>query len=379
MISYIRRHLGIKLFLSYLIVIIVGGVVLVTTAEFIVPTAFDRHLAAMGSMMSNMMGSTTTQLELDLFNSFRSAVTEAVIFATIAAAGVAILVSILISRQVVAPIRNMMIASERIAGGHYKERVRVSGDISKGELDELSQLAVRFNQMAASLEQTENLRSQLIGDVTHELRTPLTTIKGSMEGLIDGVLPARTETFLHIYYEADRLQKLVDDLQELSRVEAGAYVLTIKPVRVRILVDAAVTRLDRQYEEKGVVLKLELPDELPLVSADEDRTAQILINLLGNALQYTPSEGQVVITAQSDGDQVQISIFDSGIGIPPEHLAHIFTRFYRVDKSRARAGGGSGIGLTIAKHLVESQGGRIWVKSSGSNQGSTFIFTIPAA
>jgi histidine kinase len=379
MLSYIRRHLGIKLFISYLTVILVGVIVLATTAEFVVPSAFDRHLAAMSAMMSPMMGDSTTNLELDLFNNFRAAVTEAMILAALASSIVAVLVSLLVSRQVVAPVREMMLASQRISEGHYNERVQVPGDVSKDELDELSQLALRFNRMAASLEQTELMRHQLIADVTHELRTPLTAVKGSMEGLIDGVLPADEGTFQQIISEAERLQRLVNDLQELSRVEAGAYELNIHSYRVSDLLTAAEARLGRQFEEKGVILEIALPNDLPQVLTDEDRIGQVLLNLVGNALQYTPPGGKVKVTAAAQRDEVYIAVSDSGMGIPAEHLPHLFTRFYRVDKSRSRAGGGSGIGLTIAKYLVEAQGGSIWAQSEGASRGSTFTFSLPTA
>ncbi|NIL99089.1 MAG: hypothetical protein GTO62_18805 [Planctomycetales bacterium] len=231
--------------------------------------------------------------------------------------------------------------------------------------------------MASRLEQTETLRRELIGDVAHELRTPLTAIKGSMEALIDGVLPATTKTFQQVYQEADRLQRLVHDLAELSRVEAGAYQLNKRPVSIAALVEGALARLKLQFEEKGVLLEVQLPPNLPDVRVDDDRIGQVLLNLLGNALQYTPMGGSVLISADQCDHEVRISVSDTGIGIPAEHLAHIFTRFYRVDKSRSRAGGGSGIGLTIAKHLVEAHGGRIWVESPGAGQGSTFSFTLP--
>ena len=377
MLSYMRRHLGIKLFISYLTVILVGVIVLATTAEFVVPSAFDRHLAAMSAMMSPMMGDSTTNLELDLFNNFRAAVTEAMILAALASSVVAVLVSLLVSRQVVAPVREMMLASQRISEGHYKERVQVPGDVSKDELDELSQLALRFNRMAASLEQTEVIRRQLIADVTHELRTPLTAVKGSIEGLIDGVLPADEGTFQQIISEAERLQRLVNDLQELSRVEAGTYELNIHSSRVSELLTAVEARLGRQFEEKGVILEIALPDDLPQVLADEDRIGQVLLNLVGNALQYTPPGGKVRVTAADQRGEVYIAVSDSGMGIPAEHLPHLFTRFYRVDKSRSRAGGGSGIGLTIAKYLVEAQGGNIWAQSEGAGRGSTFTFSLP--
>ena len=372
MLSRLRRHLAWKLFLSYLIVIVVGGIVLATTAELSVPSAFDRHLAVMGAMMGSTQG-----MNLDLLAGFRAALTESLAVAAGAAALVAMLVSVLVSRQVVAPVRDMQRASQRIAGGDYDERVSVPGDAGRGELDELGELALNFNQMANRLEQIESMRRQLIGDVAHELRTPLTAIKGSMEALIDGVLPAEAETFQQVYREADRLQRLVNDLQELSRVEAGAYTLNRRPVSLVSLTTALVTRLGRQYEEKGVTLHTEIPEGLPLVLGDEDRLGQVLINLAGNALQYTPTGGQVEISARRLNADIQVAVRDTGIGLAAEDLAHVFDRFYRVDKSRSRAAGGSGIGLTIARHLVEAHGGHLRAESSGPGRGSTFTFTLP--
>jgi len=233
--------------------------------------------------------------------------------------------------------------------------------------------------MAEKLHQTESMRRQLIGDVSHELRTPLTSIKGSLEGLLDGVLPPTPETYQNIYREADRLQRLVADLQELSRVEAGAIPLELHPINISQQIETIFRQMRAQFDDKGVDLKIELAPEMPFVMADNDRVSQILINLLGNALQYTPENGQVVVTAKPTGKEIQIRITDSGIGIPIEHLPHVFTRFYRVDKSRSRAGGGSGIGLTITKHLVEAHGGHIKVESEGTGKGSSFSFTLPIA
>lgn len=379
MISRFRRHLGWKIFFSYLVVIVVGVVVLATATEFVVPSAFDRHLAAMGSMMMGMMGTDMMGMDLnsDLFDNFRAAVTEALTVAALAATLVAIAVSYFVSRQVVTPVREMMLVSQRIAEGQYTERVHISGNIKPNEMDELNQLGVSFNRMASILEQVESMRRQLIGDVAHELRTPLTTIKGTMEGLIDGVLPSNEDAFQEVYREADRMERLVNDLQELSWVEAGAYELERKYLAVSYLVDITVQRLARQFEEKGVILDTKLPEDLPDVYVDENRINQVLLNLVGNALQYTPEGGRVEISASYSGGEVYIRISDTGIGIPQEHLEHIFTRFYRVDKSRSRAGGGSGIGLTISKHLVEAHGGRIWVERPGSQKGSVFTFTLP--
>ncbi|TET99384.1 MAG: HAMP domain-containing sensor histidine kinase [Anaerolineales bacterium] len=381
MLKIIRRHLGWKIFLSYLIVLLVGFIVLATATEFTAPTAFDHHLAAMNDMMmgdTSMMGD-ATDLGLDLFTNFRNAVNEALGLALAAAFTAALVVSLIVSRQVVAPIRQMMFASQRIADGHYDERVDVPGDIAGDGVDELAQLALSFNQMATKLEYTEEMRRQLIGDVAHELRTPLTTIKGSIEGLMDGVLTSDAQTFQQIHRQADRLQRLIDDLQELSRVEAGAYEMNLLLREVQDLVEITKTTLIRQFEEKGVTLSIELDADLPMVYADEDRIGQVLLNLVGNALQYTPVEGVVTIRARREQDEVLISVSDTGVGLQAEHIEQIFTRFYRADSSRSRIVGGSGIGLTIAKHLTEAHGGRIWAESPGADQGSTFTFTLPTA
>jgi histidine kinase len=287
---------------------------------------------------------------------------------------VAIVLSLYLSRNVIAPVHAMSLATQRIADGHYEERVQVHGE------DELAQLAIRFNQMAEKLNQVESMRRRLIGDVSHELRTPLTAIKGSMEGLMDGVLPATHETYQQIHAEADRLNRLVDDLQELSRVEARAYELEIRPVDLSSLVRTVAKRLAPRFESKRISLDLDLAPDLPRVLADEDRAVQILTNLTGNSLQYTPENGKVTISAKGINHEVQISVRDTGIGIPPEQLSRIFARFYRVDKSRSRqTGGGSGIGLTIARALVEAHGGHIWAVSAGEGNGSTFNFTLPMA
>ncbi len=406
MLRPVRQRLGLKLFISYMVVILVGIIALAVSTEFSVPAAFDHHMLAMAEMMQGRgmmggMGGAPVDLEADLFTSFRNAVNEALTRATIVVFVTALVVSWFVTLQVVTPIREMMNATRHIAAGHYDERVSVPP--RPDEADELAQLAISFNRMAEQLDQTEARRRQLIGDVSHELRTPLTTIRGSMEGLIDGVLPATPETFQEILRESKRLEKLVADLQELSRVEAGAYPLELAPVALAPLVESIARRLQPQFDEKSVTLELALPRDLPPVLGDADRIAQVLINLIGNALQYTPAGGTVsvrasVIRERGTGNNpllpnpllpnpqsllpnpcLLVTVRDTGIGIPAEHLAHVFDRFYRVDKSRSRAGGGSGIGLTIAKHIVEAHGGRIWAESKGRGKGSTFAFTLPTA
>lgn len=373
----LRSRLGAKIFFSYLVIIVVNVAVLFIASQFILPSAFNRHMMGMGAMMkdgmmNNMMGGYASMPQV--YADFRASFNEALMYATLAAMAAALALSLLFSRSVVAPVLAMSHATQRIAAGRYDERVQVHGN------DELAQLALRFNEMAEKLNHVETMRRQLIGDVSHELRTPLTAIKGSMEGLMDGVLPAEDGTFEQIHAEAERLNRLVDDLQELSRVEARAYTLDLRPSDVFSLVQTVTKRLAPHAQSKRVSLDLDLPPDLPPLLADEDRVVQILTNLVSNAIQYTPEDGSVSISAKRVNHEVQISVRDTGIGIPPEHLPHIFDRFYRVDKSRSRqAGGGSGIGLTIARAFVEAQGGRIWAESRGDGTGSTFTFTLPIA
>jgi len=362
----LRQRLGWKLFLSYLVIVLVGGVVLAGTAEFLAPTALGRHVARMEALLGY-----DPELAADLDQNFHAAVNEILTVAAVAAFAAAVAVSSFTARRIVDPIRAMMQASQRIAAGDYHERVQVPGQ------DELGALARAFNQMAETLEQTEERRLELIGDVAHELRTPLSSIKGLMEGLVDGVMAAEPTTFLLVQREVARLQRLVYDLEELSRVEAGQVSLDLSPIAPADLIRAAADRLRSQFEDKGVSLRLDIPAKLPQVRADSGRIIQVLLNLLGNALQYTPSEGQVTVRARREGREMVMAVQDSGMGISAEHLPHIFERFYRVDKSRSRTGGGSGIGLTIAKHLVEAHGGRIWAASPGPGQGSIFTFTLP--
>ena len=375
--KYIRERLGAKLFLANLAVILVGVIILAITIQLTVPAAFNRHMGGMmnGTGMGNMMGQGQGQgAGQTLFQSFRASMFESLGYAVTASVLAALLFSWFLSRRIVAPVQTLSAASQSIAEGHYDERVQVNG------ADEIAQLAASFNQMAGQLEQVESMRRQLIGDVTHELRTPLTSIKGYMEGLVDGVLPSTPETFNQIHREADRLSRLVDDLQELSRVEAKAYALDLRSVAVSDLVQTTVKRLSPQAMGKRIALRSSLPADLPPLLADEDRITQVLVNLVANAIQYTPEGGDVTISAVRAGDEIHVTVKDTGIGIPPEHIANLFTRFYRVDKSRSRnAGGGSGIGLTVAKHLVEAHGGRIWAESAGEGQGSTFTFSLKIA
>ncbi|MDR7417917.1 MAG: ATP-binding protein [Armatimonadota bacterium] len=378
----LRRSLGAKVFASYLIVIAVGTVVLIGSANIVAPRQFARRMQSMDDFTPGLgpggpgpgmgrrgAGPPASNLE----RLYRYGLINALWVSGVVAILVAGALSVFVTRRIMRPVQAMAVASHRIAEGHYRERVPVQGT------DELAELAESFNTMASALEQIEARRRVLLADVVHELRTPLSGIKGYMEGLTDGVVPPEPEVFSRIAADVDRLQRLVTDLEELSRLDAGVLTLKRQRVRPAALVDAAIDRLRPQAEDKGLILTADLPDGLPDVDVDHDRILQVMLNLIGNAIQYTPAPGRVSVSARAVGSWVQLDVTDTGIGIAAEHLPHVFERFYRVDRSRARAGGGSGLGLTIARYLVEAHGGRIWASSAGPGQGSTFSFTLPTA
>jgi histidine kinase len=226
-----------------------------------------------------------------------------------------------------------------------------------------------------ALEQTERRRLEVIGNVTHELCTPIAT----PEGLLDGVIEPTPQTWAVMHSEAGRLRRLVDDLQELSRAEARQIPLSPQPVAPQRLVQIAFEPLEGQFAEKNLDFNVSLPEGLPPVMVDPARAVQILTNLLVNALRYTPAPGKVEVAVSREKDMMALCVTDTGVGLTREQLAHIFESFYRVDKSRARAFGGSGIGLTIASSLALTMGGEIQAESAGLGQGSSFTLTLPLA
>jgi signal transduction histidine kinase len=369
------RHLRWKLFVSHLLIIVIGVVVLLATADFLTGTNLAQVAApSLGSAASEtgqvapapaQIGSTSQQEQ------FRTVVDTSLLIAAFAALAAAVVVSLFVSRRIVEPLQELSAVSRRLAGGNYRERTSIQSD------DELAVLSQSINQLAEALEQTEQRRLALLADVAHELRTPLTTIEGYMEGLIDGVIAPEPQTFTMIQHEAVRLKWLIEELALLSRAEAGQLRVLPRPLELPALIEQVTAQFLPQFAAQDVRLELQVPSMLPEVFADPDRLVQILINLLSNALRYTLSGGCVTLSAESNESFVQIGVQDSGIGIAAEHLSHIFERFYRVDKSRARRSGGTGIGLTIARHLVYAQGGEIWAESAGPGRGATFYLTLP--
>ncbi|MCA9881416.1 MAG: HAMP domain-containing histidine kinase [Anaerolineae bacterium] len=362
-----------KLFLSHIVVVAIALAVLATATALVAPANFFDQMTHMQGGTSGMMGQRMQVIDAELEASFQNSVNNALVIAGAVAIVAALAISWFVSQRIVRPIQKLVLLSQRIADGHYEQRLQADTG------DELADLVHSFNRMTESLANTEAMRVRLLGDVTHELKTPLASIKGYMEGLQDGVLPATPETYQVVHREADRLQRLVQDLQQLSRTEAGQAQLDIQALQPHEIVRMVVEHMQPQFGDKNIQLHVNVPESLPLVKADMDRTAQVLTNLLGNALQYTPEEGDVHVRAQCETDTVRIDVSDTGVGLAADDLGKIFQRFYRVDKSRARASGGSGIGLTVAQHLIEAQGGEIRAESTGLGQGSTFSFTLQIA
>lgn len=340
---------------------------------------------------------------------FLAAVNRAIWLAGALAMAVAVVLGLLASRLITAPLHRITAAARRVAAGDLGQRV----DVRSG--DELSTLADSFNVMAFTLEKNEHQRKQLLSDIAHELKTPLSIVQGNLEGMMDGVVKATPERLSSLREEVLLLNRLVNDLRDISVAEAGGLRLHLEPVDTADIVIAAATATEHQAQEHGVGLDVKMDEGLPRAMADPDRVGQVLRNLLGNALRYTPAGGRITISAvllrageigrpgngdwaagdkppalldqglagrdaRAPGTQssfVRITVADTGSGIPAEDLPHIFDRFYRVDKSRTRASGGTGLGLSVAKQLVEAHGGKIWATSE-PGQGSAFSFTLPA-
>ena len=288
------------------------------------------------------------------------------------AIGLALVLTFVLSRRVSSPIQALALTAGQLGRGDLSQRAQVR---EKGEIGALAQA---FNSMATNLEHAEQLRRNLVADVAHELRTPLSNIQGYLEAIRDRVMKPNAATIRALSEEAALLSRLVEELQELSLAEAGELKLVYQAEDIATLVKQTATPWEPQATAKEISLSLDLPDRLPSVNIDWQRISQVLHNLLENAVAHTGRGGKITISAARKGDWVEIGVADTGEGIPAEDLPNIFERFYRVDKSRARATGGSGLGLTIAKRLVEAHGGRIEAQSK-LGKGSRFSFTLPVA
>jgi signal transduction histidine kinase len=292
---------------------------------------------------------------------------------TAAVAGLAILiVGSFQAQRIVAPVKALVEAAGRVAGGDLSQRIPVTSQ------DELGEMATAFNAMAAKLERQQELRHRMMADIAHELRTPLSVLQIELESIEDGLTNPTPEVIAGLQTDVAHLHRLVEDLRMLSLADAGELQLEAEPVEMGDLIRGVVGRVQGAVRAQSITLEMQLSDMALSVIGDDQRLAQVLFNLLSNALQHTPPDGQITVTAQQVKDEVHVTVQDTGEGIPAQDLPHIFDRFYRIDQARSRDTGGSGLGLSITRSLVEAHGGRIWAHST-KGDGSAFTFTLPGA
>ncbi|CDR02780.1 sensor histidine kinase [Streptomyces iranensis] len=272
--------------------------------------------------------------------------------------------------RLVRPLRALTDAAQRMADGEAGARVKVTSN------DELGRLTSAFNSMSSRRDQLEAARKDMVSDVAHELRTPLSNIRGWLEGAQDGVVPHGDLLVSSLLEEALHLQHLIDDLRDLSAADAGELRLHLAPVDIAHLLAHTATAHRAAAENAGVALRVEAPGDCPEIEADQVRLRQVLGNLVANALRHTPSGGTVSLRARPAGGEVLIEVADTGSGIAADELPHVFDRFWRADKSRSRRTGGSGLGLSIVRKLVESHGGTVTVRSAVGG-GSEFTIRLP--
>ena len=303
----------------------------------------------------------------------RGAFQSLMLLAGLVIMGLSLMVGLVLSRGISRPLVELAKATQAVAAGDLSTRVPTH---SPGEIGEL---AAAFNQMTQDLAQADKLRRNLTADIAHELRTPISVVRGKLEGILDGVYPATSEHLEPILEETKLLTQLVEDLGLLALAEAGQLTLDRQMTNLGDLLQDAQVNFGPQADDRGVTLALDLPSGLPQVMADRRRIAQVIGNLLTNALRHTPAGGCVTLSASlTQGEMIEIAVADTGAGIPPEGLPYIFERFWRGEKSRSRTGGGTGLGLTIARQLVQVHGGKIGVEST-LGRGSRFWFTLPTS
>jgi two-component system OmpR family sensor kinase len=309
----------------------------------------------------------------DLERQFLARVQKVLWIGAALAVGLGLIVGVILSRSLTAPLQRLAAAARAVAGGNLDQQVKVEGS------DEMAEVGQSFNEMTSALKKAEVLRQNLVADVAHELRTPLSVLQGNLRAILDDVYDLDKAEISHLYDETRLLSRLVDDLRELALADAGQLNLNLRPADVAQIICSTTDNLALAAEAGQVNLTTSIPDSLPAVQADPDRVAQVLRNLLVNALRHTPSGGSVTVTASAREGMVEIAVADTGEGIAAEDLPHVFERFWRADPSRARddrLAGGTGLGLSVAQSLVEAQGGRIRAEST-PGEGTVFRFTLP--
>ena len=354
-----------RLLLAQALVLVAGALTIWLVASAVGPSIFHDHLAQAGVAHSE---EETQHVE----EAFASALLVSISVALVAAVAAALAVSWYFSRRIQRSIGHVAEASSQIAAGRYGTHV---DDPGLGA--EFATLAGTYNRLAERLGATEATRRQMLADLAHEMRTPLATIDAHLEAIEDGVRHLDSDTVTVLRSSTRRLRRLAEDIGAVSHAEEGNLRLDRRPVDAATLVaTAADAALDR-YDGKGVRLDVDL-QRSGRVDVDPDRIGQVLGNLIDNALRHTPEGGSVTVSCRQVEHWVEYAVADTGEGIAAEHLPHLFDRFYRVDTARDRRHGGSGIGLSIAKALVEAHGGGIFATSAGPGHGSTFTVRLPS-
>ena len=306
----------------------------------------------------------------DIHQMFLTAVHRYLLWATVSALTLAFIISYFLIRRVLRPLSQMHAITREVAAGNFSARVDV---ISQ---DEVGELGIAFNRMADSLEKVEKLRKTMVADVAHELRTPLTNLRGYLEALNDGIMSPSQETFTMLQQEIMRLVSLVENLQQLARADAARAFLKREKLSLGEVIDQILALYRLHFQEKKISIEKSILPEAEFVMADRDKLLQATRNLVENAWKYTPENGRIAITSQLEPGAVRLTIANSGSGIPEADLPFIFERFFRAERSRARDGGGAGIGLAIVRELIEAHGGRVGAES---RDGKTQIwFSLPA-
>lgn len=319
---------------------------------------FNGHGMMMGPMFTG-----------GLEEEFMRSVHDSLIWVGTAIMLVGLAASYTLARSITVPLRKLYAAVREIERGKYEQQVEVNSN------DEVELLAKGFNHMAKALETNNQQRKQLLADIAHELRTPLAIIQGNLEGMLDGVIERDNEQISSLYEETVHLNRLIKDLRDLSLAEAGQLSLEKAPNDMNQLVSRAVNMIKPLADSKKIDIKCDM-QELPIIEVDASRISQVVYNLLTNAVRYTADNGNIEVKTWTSSKTINIAVCDNGQGISQEDLAHIFDHFYRADKSRTRASGGSGIGLAVVKQLVDTHGGAVHVEST-VGVGSCFYVSLP--
>jgi len=306
------------------------------------------------------------------FNLFLETMQDSLFYTTIAAGVLAILLSLLVSLIFTKPIKELIEGTKSIAKGDYKKRVNIHSE------DELGELSHALNTMAACLEENQRLQQDLVTTMIHELATPLTNLTGYLEAMNDGLIKGkkRKETLELMSDEAARLTQMVKEVRELSHVQHPNFTIHPRKINLHNLVDKVITQMEPQLKEKDLRIVFKSMAEHEVLKLDRDRIIQLLLNLINNAISFSPKEGSIILTLKKKEKFIELQIEDQGPGIPKEDLPHLFERFYRADQSRCRKTGGLGIGLSIVKEIMDAHDGTVIVKST-PGKGSNFICQFP--